>query len=348
MGIFEPFRVIGYITSTVPFSVQRLGIETFVTVLSSSFSFFFLKQILHFSHFPFWQCAKLNLVLIGPQLPKIRALASYREFTFAAYGNDIAVFKRASQVATWSRHNAKVNLLLLFGDHIISVDADSNMFIWAFTGIEANLAPVGHIVVDDRFTPSCIMHPDTYLNKIILGSQEGSLQLWNISTKKMLYEFKGWNSSSCCCVSSPALDVVAVGCADGKIHVHNIRYDQEAVTFSHSMRGVVTTLSFSTDGQPLLASGGSSGVISVWNLEIRILQSVIREAHDISIISLHFLANEPVLMSASADNSIKCGFSTQVMELIFDIFERMMIHLEPKNRDLYLDIYSFCFRKLLY
>lgn len=60
-----------------------------------------------------------------------------------------------------------------------------------------------------------------------------------------------------------------------------------------------------SDGQPLLASGGSSGVISIWNLERRRLQSVIREAHDGSIISLHFFANEPVLMSSSDDNSIK-------------------------------------------
>lgn len=49
-----------------------------------------------------------------------------------------------------------------------------------------------------------------------------------------------------CCVSSPALDVIAVGCADGKIHVHNIRYDEEVITFSHSMRGAVSALSFST------------------------------------------------------------------------------------------------------
>lgn len=60
-----------------------------------------------------------------------------------------------------------------------------------------------------------------------------------------------------------------------------------------------------TDGQPLLASGGSSGVISVWNLEKKRIHSVIKEAHDSSIISLHFFANEPVLLSASVDNSIK-------------------------------------------
>ncbi|VFR02322.1 unnamed protein product [Cuscuta campestris] len=293
MGIFEPFRAIGYITTNVPFSVQRLGTETFVTVSIGK-------------AFQIYNCAKLNLVLVGPQLPKkIRALASYRDYTFAAYGNDIAVVKRAHQVATWSRHTAKVNHLLLFGDHILSVDVEGNIFTWNFKGISENLAPVGHISLGDNFTPSCIMHPDTYLNKVIVGSQEGTLELWNISTNKKLYEFTRWKSSINCCISSPALDVVAVGCADGKIHVHNIRYDKEVVTFTHSAWGAVTSLSFSTDGQPLLASGGSSGVISIWNLEKRRLQSVIREAHDCSVISLHFFANEPVLLSSSSDNSIK-------------------------------------------
>lgn len=72
------------------------------------------------------------------------------------------------------------------------------------------------------------------------------MQLWNISTKKKIFEFKGWNSPISCCVSSPALDVVAIGCTDGRIHVHNIRYDEELVTFTHSTRGSVTALSFST------------------------------------------------------------------------------------------------------
>ncbi|KAJ8492909.1 hypothetical protein OPV22_014630 [Ensete ventricosum] len=293
MGIFEPYRAIGYITSNVPFAVQRLGTETFVTVSVGK-----AWQI--------YNCAKLTLVLGGPQLPKkIRALASYKDYTFAAYGTNIGVFKRAHQIATWSRHEEKVNLLLIFGDHVLSIDVKGNMFIWSFRGMEMNHEPVGHILLDDKFSPSCIMHPDTYLNKVLIGSYEGQLQLWNISTKKKLFEFKGWNSSVCSCITSPALDVVAIGCSDGTIHVHNVRYDEELVSFTHSTRGAVTALSFRTDGQPLLASGGSSGVISIWNLEKRRLHSVIREAHDGAIISLHFFANEPVLMSSAADNSIK-------------------------------------------
>jgi U3 small nucleolar RNA-associated protein 21 len=86
MGIFEPFRAIGYITTGVPFSVQRLGTETFVTVSVGK-------------AFQVYNCAKLTLVIVSPQLPhKIRALACYRDFTFVAYATHIAVFKRAHQV----------------------------------------------------------------------------------------------------------------------------------------------------------------------------------------------------------------------------------------------------------
>ena len=79
MGIFEPYRAIGYITSGVPFSVQRLGTETFVTVsvgkafqvynvLSLSLSPSILCERMFDSYqssFLFFQCAKLTLVLVG-------------------------------------------------------------------------------------------------------------------------------------------------------------------------------------------------------------------------------------------------------------------------------------------
>lgn len=32
MPLFEPFRAVGYVSSAVPFSVQRRGTETFLTV----------------------------------------------------------------------------------------------------------------------------------------------------------------------------------------------------------------------------------------------------------------------------------------------------------------------------
>lgn len=72
------------------------------------------------------------------------------------------------QIGTWSRHSEKVNLLLLFGEHILSMDVKGNIYMWAFKEIEWNLATVGHILLEEKFSPSCIMHPDTYLNKVCL------------------------------------------------------------------------------------------------------------------------------------------------------------------------------------
>jgi U3 small nucleolar RNA-associated protein 21 len=59
------------------------------------------------------------------------------------------------------------------------------------------------------------------------------------------------------------------------------------------------------DGQAFLAAGGISGVISIWNLEKRKLQAVIKGAHESAVSSLQFLVNEPVLLSAGTDNSLK-------------------------------------------
>lgn len=33
------------------------------------------------------------------------------------------------------------------------------------------------------FAVSALLHPSTYLNKILLGSEQGTLQLWNIRSK---------------------------------------------------------------------------------------------------------------------------------------------------------------------
>ena len=43
---------------------------------------------------------------------------------------------------------------------------DGNMLLWTFKGIQQNLAQVGHVMLEDKFSPSCIMHPDTYVNKV--------------------------------------------------------------------------------------------------------------------------------------------------------------------------------------
>ena len=50
-------------------------------------------------------------------------------------------------------------------------------------------------------------------------------------------------------------------------------------------------------------------MISIWNLEKRKLQTVVKDAHDGPVVALHFLAREPVLLSSGADNSLKVSFA---------------------------------------
>ena len=64
------------------------------------------------------------------------------------------------------------------------------------------------------FQPTCMAHPDTYVNKIVIGSKLGKMELWNFVSGKKLFTFD-FGSEICCIKASPALDVVGVGLSDG-------------------------------------------------------------------------------------------------------------------------------------
>eukprot|EP00850_Spirogloea_muscicola_P011774 SM000074S21684 [mRNA] locus=s74:433316:440174:+ [translate_table: standard] len=330
MPVFSAFRAAGYVADGVPAAVQRRGREAFVTAsVGKAWQIFNCSQLLYYRRFvkkmaelasaagltaghpsaARVQASKLNLVFVGPQLPKtIRALASWRDFTFAAHGRNVAVFNRAHLVATWSAHTGRIVALLVFGDYLLSVGEDRRLVVWHAAKAGEQSAPVKELHLGDGFSPTCIMHPDTYLNKVLLGSQEGKLQLWNVLSGQMVFEFAAPATSAAavtCLVPSPALDVVGVGHANGAVCVLNIKYNEAVMEFRHTTPGAVTSLSFRTDGQPFLAAGTVSGMITVWHLEKRKLQTVVKDAHDAPVTSLHFFAGEPVLLSLSPDNSIK-------------------------------------------
>ncbi len=63
---------------------------------------------------------------------------------------------------------------------------------------------------NQTFRVTSIVHPSTYLNKIVFGSHQGALQLWNIRTSELLFTFKGWES--------PVTVLEQVGLKDSMIH----------------------------------------------------------------------------------------------------------------------------------
>lgn len=156
----------------------------------------------------------------------------------------------------------------------------------------------------DSFTVSVMMHPSTYLNKILFGSKQGPLQLWNIRTQKLIYTFSGWNSGVMVIEQAPAVDVVAIGLENGYIMVHNLKFDKKIVRFYQEW-GPVLALSFRTDGPPFLASASNQNHVAIWDLENRRLLTQMRDIHSDLVCGCQFILKEPLLVTNANDNSVK-------------------------------------------
>ena len=51
--------------------------------------------------------------------------------------------------------------------------------------------------------------------------------------------------------------------------------------------------------------GGNNGQIFIWDLEKKVLKTIVNNAHTNNVTHLQFLPSEPVLVSSSDDNSLK-------------------------------------------
>lgn len=105
--------------------------------------------------------------------------------------------------------------MLPFGPHLVSIDESSMVKVWDIKSEELFLEMK---FSNKSFQITTVMHPSTYINKILFGSEQGSMQLWNLNSSKLIYNFKGWDAAITCLEQAPALDVVAVGLSSGKFH----------------------------------------------------------------------------------------------------------------------------------
>lgn len=86
----------------------------------------------------------------------------------------------------------------MFGSRILALTEDgTHLLVWdmasqgklesiitliAQAAYTAPIELVNSIEFEADFTATHVLHPATYLNKVIVGSSQGDLQLWNIST----------------------------------------------------------------------------------------------------------------------------------------------------------------------
>ncbi|KAJ2182953.1 rRNA-processing protein utp21 [Coemansia sp. RSA 551] len=287
--LYEPYRALGYIASSIPHSIQYRGQTAFITTSIGR-------------SFHVYDAEKINLLFVGPHFDHdVVSVLSIGDETFASTGGRVVVCRRGKRVCELEAvSRGEINSLVQFGDHVLGISEDNTVVIWdrntreLFTEIEFER---------ESFAVTALVHPSTYVNKIVIGSSQGTMQVWNIQSRRCLYEFKTMGSGITCMVQSPVIDVLALGLLDGRILLHNVKQDRAVMQLAQEDR--VTALSFRTDDVPMMATANSEGDVALWDLDNKRLMHVLQNAHDGVISSVDFMVGQPLLITSSADNSIK-------------------------------------------
>lgn len=290
--IFARNRALGYVSNSVPLVTRyilRRKEHLIVTCVGKEFHTYGCK---HFT----------LMSVSGTHPDDITCLVTDTFHVYTASANKIFAWRRGTELKhTYEGHDCTVHILLPFGAHLLSVDVNSTLKVWSIKEesllLELNFS-------NTIFRITALMHPNTYMNKILLGSEQGQLQLWNIKLPKMVHTFKGWQNSVMALEQAPAIDVAAIGLFNGRIILHNLKYDETIFELVQDW-GPVISISFRTDGSPIMATGSMSGQIVLWNLEQRTVESQLCKAHNSSVTGLKYIPNEPLLVSSSPDNSLK-------------------------------------------
>lgn len=171
----------------------------------------------------------------------------------------------------------------------------------------------------------------TYLNKVVVGKQDGSLDIWNLSTGKLIYTILPPRASSGAVTAlepTPALSILAIARADGSIILHDIRIDKAVLSLNDkvSRPSTISSISFRTDGLGAGEDGSKAGIMATagqgdgdvifWDLnDGGRITGVLRGAHNppssahisdsIGINKVEFLPGQDVLLTSGLDNALK-------------------------------------------
>ena len=177
-AVFTGHRPLGYVSNHVPHVtryITRRKEHLIITVTGKTFHTY--------------GSAKLGLLSVSKIHPEdITAIAADSFLVFVAAGTEIYAWRRGTELKRiYSGHKSPVHKLLTFGPKLISVDIDSVMKVW---DIKTGSEELELTFNNEKTKVSCLCHPSTYLDKILVGSRQGHIQLWNIRSTKLIYTFE--------------------------------------------------------------------------------------------------------------------------------------------------------------
>ncbi|GJC94196.1 WD repeat domain-containing protein [Colletotrichum higginsianum] len=284
----------------------------------------------------------LNLVFVTrPQTPAdITATLAWKEKVFAAWGDarkgerqGIWAFKRGKKVEELEIPgdlDEPIQQILIFGSWIVGC-AVTRLEVWKSATLEhyTTLHTMAGKKGANEITGGVTNMP-TYLNKICVGRKDGWVEIWNVSTGKLIYTILP-PTPDCgavtCMQPTTALSLLAIAYANGTLVIQNILTDKPIVLLKAGHDDEpVTSISFRSDGMGAGHDGRKDGVmatataatgdVTFWDLNNggRVM-GVLRSAHNPpsgngplvrgGISKIEFLSGQPVVVTSGRDNSLK-------------------------------------------
>jgi U3 small nucleolar RNA-associated protein 21 len=323
-------QTIGLVSSTaVPFTSIPLGKTTFqiTTSVGKCLQTYDLKR-------------GLNLVfLTRPQTPEIiTATVAWKDRLFAAWGGlnestpGLWIFKRGKMVAELdipADLQQPIKKILIFGTWIVGC-CSTRIEVWKSATYEhyTTLYPTAALKGANELTGGICNMP-TYLNKIFAGRKDGSIEIWNVSSGKLIYTIlpPGSNCGSVTAMQpTPALSLMAIAYSEGPLTIHDIRTDKTIIHLNGGQSGSVTSISFRTDDigagedgrKPgvMATAGPDTGDVTFWDLNGGgRVTGILRGAHNPpsntgavvggGISRVEFLPGQAMIITSGLDNSLK-------------------------------------------
>ncbi|KAM4056975.1 utp21 specific WD40 associated putative domain-containing protein [Hirsutella rhossiliensis] len=330
--IFAPFRTVGLVSPTgVPFTTVPMGKTTFqiTTSVGRALQTYDLRR-------------GLNLVFVTrPQTPAdITATTAWRQQVLAAWGGcgkgesqGLWIFERGVKVSELELPldmAEPIRQIAVFGTWIVAsgstrIEVFKTATLEHYTTIHTMAAANG----GNEITGGITTMP-TFLNKIFVGRRDGWVEIWNVSTGKLIYTILP-PSPSCgsvtCLEPSPALSLMAIAYSGGSLTITNVLTDKRVLRIeAASPEAPVSCISFRTDGMGagndgrkdgvMATSTAATGDITFWDLHGggRVI-GVLRGAHNPpsadglivpgGVSKIEFLAGQAVIITSGRDNSLK-------------------------------------------
>lgn len=185
---------------------------------------------------------------------EITSLALSPESVFACTGPFVGRYVRGKEYGSFvTDSDEALGEILLFGSSLVALSAARTaLFVWDVPAYAKPASKEGeapahepvkpHVKLDLPFRASAIVHPATYLNKVVIASESGEIAIWNIRTGYfMISTFRGTLLNLNAQLVDPHVRAVRRA-REPRVHArprHRRHHDACAVTSDrHSCRGV--------------------------------------------------------------------------------------------------------------